>query len=452
MSRKSLGITDEQILARHLYGESLREIAKDVGVYHTTITDRINHVRSDLSKQEIEAIRAVTVPLRRANIPVESLIDGARISSKLKKKNINAEKFDEFLHTVYEGCETYGIEALPLIECANELFTLQKGLDVPIREVPTKVTELVSKHNEITQSIEELETKKRAEQRNVNQILANAKLTEQMVKQYKQSEQILNKYGIRISEVNKFANVLANAKSANNDLSLMIEMSKETGNFKENLHSLAEQERKLQEKRKELSDLNTQVQGLEKECMEKKGSVKALGKIETELSAQVAVLDKHLISSLESLKNNVEKSTNSVLTKIEEANTKSKKVVETANEELVQMSQKTVKQVKESCDTIVQTAQRTIRDTLQEEVKRSIDSLEGVAIDAVKAVGRIKFLQPLAEIMQTGDGRPEMVFPAIYHVLISFEKWVYPYCPTASIVAGHLKKHVDEYMNTWTRP
>ncbi len=87
--------TDQIVVERWIYGDSTPEIEKSQGMSHGAVMNRIGMIREQLGKRQVEAIRVVTVALKKNRIRVDMVITASRIASILRRMKIDDGNFME---------------------------------------------------------------------------------------------------------------------------------------------------------------------------------------------------------------------------------------------------------------------------------------------------------------------------------------------------------------------
>ncbi len=59
---------DQEIIDRYIYGESTSDIEQDLNVSHGAVMDRVSKITYQLRKRDVNAIRTVTLALKKAKI------------------------------------------------------------------------------------------------------------------------------------------------------------------------------------------------------------------------------------------------------------------------------------------------------------------------------------------------------------------------------------------------
>ncbi len=239
----------QEIIDRYIYGDPTSKIEHDLGISHGAVMDRILMVRHQLTKRLVEAIRIVTVALKKNKIPVQMVVTAGRFASILRRMNIDDENFEEFASIVYQGCQSHHLDGEQLTEYASALFKLQKTLDSPISDVLKTTEASVARVKELENTINDSESKEKDARTKLQSSLSHARVTEQILIEYKDTEKFLRRYGIGMKERHKFANILKNAKENDHDLSVMIRWSKDVDSLQKKANLIADENQQLERKK-----------------------------------------------------------------------------------------------------------------------------------------------------------------------------------------------------------
>ncbi len=243
---------DQEIIERFIYGDTTTKIEKDLNISHGAVMDRVYSVEQKLGKRQVDAMRMVTVALKKNKIRVEMVVFAARIALKLRQTGIDYELFDDFVSSVYQECQNYHIDADQLVEYSSSLLKLQKALDCPVHEVLSRVQLLVAKFNELNKSIRDLKEEEKGEENRLQATLSKTKVTETTLKHFKDIEGRLKKRDIDLAQVDKVCNMVENAEEAGYDVALMIRRSKEVDSLQKSSQTLIAQNQKLEQKNSSL--------------------------------------------------------------------------------------------------------------------------------------------------------------------------------------------------------
>lgn len=233
--------TKQEVIAKWLSGWSRDKIAGELSIGAGTVSNIVNLWISDVGKPTEEALRMLSVEIRRHGMSVRECARGFRLLRHLQGLEADDEikQIDIFLSKIYDKSKYYNLPPDRLVEIASEIWELSKIM--PTSNILAHLSEKVKEKENLDAEIKRLNAQKDLIAIDYNRLLHLNKTTGEQLNQYVTARQFYTKYGLDIDNIGKFGTVLQKAENYRFDLNQIVE--KISSN-----KSLAAEEQELQDK------------------------------------------------------------------------------------------------------------------------------------------------------------------------------------------------------------
>ena len=398
MGRKTFSDAEVIMIRSYLLGISRDETARNASVSAGTVSNYWAKLKL-LFGSEGEALRELSIRLKRNGIMIEEAILGAEIASIIKRMKIEDRMLQDFMSKVYRASIEHGYDPEQVVDYAIRLSNLQTRIGVDYEQI---IQDYESKKEELTRLEEQIrklniECSEAIERR--DRALEDENVTVETLKEYTLVKSQLVTIGLDVGDFHKLCRTLSNAKEQGYNLRWIIESLSKIESLSAKIKNL-ETEISSLERRKE--DLDNEVRELEKIKMRTEESINTISnkvipqliQISKEVNQLLLNLKGEIESGIKELKKNVEESVSGIRSLATESLEKVGAAMEKLNPALERLSK-------------------------AEELGEQIGKLEAIA--------------PLLTLIGESKGTQYEVLPVIRITLDAFRTWVKTNYPNSSI-------------------
>jgi hypothetical protein len=215
--------TKQEVIAKWLSGWSRDKIAGELSIGAGTVSNIVNLWISDVGKPTEEALRMLSVEIRRHGMSVRECARGFRLLRHLQGLEADDEikQIDIFLSKIYDKSKYYNLPPDRLVEIASEIWERCKIM--PISEILPHLDRKIKEKENLDTEIKRLDAEKNLMHVEHNRLLHINKTTAEQLKQYTSAGQYFKKYGLNIADLSRLAILLQNAENYRFDLDQIVE-------------------------------------------------------------------------------------------------------------------------------------------------------------------------------------------------------------------------------------
>jgi predicted nucleic acid-binding Zn-ribbon protein len=210
------------VLHDWLEGRSREEISSRNKISTGAVSNIIEEWRTDLANYDIDALRVLSLSLKKFKITPEKSAAGIRVAIMMRKIGVTEESFNYFINDIFHRCQTLDISA-------NEIGTLIGEVVMLLHHImPSKIPEFLDeKRKEIESSENETEQKREKllqldkevtqVQNGLDSLVEKEKTSLETIEWLSKIRQELKNEGIPVDEVEAFVQCIKGIKKKNYD-------------------------------------------------------------------------------------------------------------------------------------------------------------------------------------------------------------------------------------------
>ena len=186
-------------------------IAKSNYISTGAVSNIVKEWQDKMGKDLALGLRELHGLLKSGGLSVVQCVIGYRIMKTFSDQGVEAETAEHFIADLYKGCKSRGITPNHIVTHIEDLMKFSENVLLPeineyINEKRAQNKQLDEKRDKVTKSVAFLESKEIELKKSHDVRLEQCRRMEQEVKIFSSSKQVLDQYGISISnDIPKFA-------------------------------------------------------------------------------------------------------------------------------------------------------------------------------------------------------------------------------------------------------
>lgn len=225
-----------KVISLYYLGNTRDEIAKLTGLGQGTVSNILHEFKTEIGKQEFEAIKIHAKFLRKNNISPQESLTGLRFHRMLND-HVSEGDLDRFLASCFE-CLGYDGDLPNLVNKAMRLIHLESSLGMPVEKIPHYYQEMASQIPILKDQITNLKNQKAESQTNLANTLNKNKVTLFALDQFVVAKQSLARLGIPIDDLIQYENTLGEISRLGFDPKRITEKIEQISNLDECIKAL----------------------------------------------------------------------------------------------------------------------------------------------------------------------------------------------------------------------
>jgi hypothetical protein len=252
----------DKVIRNYLRGEWKNENARITGLGAGTVTNIIQEFDNKLGEYEPEAIRELSVQLRKAGMSPNDCVKGSQIINEMSDLGIDKDKCLTVIETIQTRSIEKGVPPEKSAEIVSQLFEISKSESMHLNEIPDYVKQKV-------QEKERLDNEVDVQQRQIQNLKAQAdtqlqqnNLTMQNIGSYLALMHKLADLGIPDRDVERATNVIVNFNEQGFDANNIVRIASTAGSLQEKVNDLNKECRSLGDTLLQYQDLVPLIQAI----------------------------------------------------------------------------------------------------------------------------------------------------------------------------------------------
>jgi hypothetical protein len=223
-----------KVIEMWLQGLSRDANAKANYISNGAVSNIVKEFENSISMDIALGLRELYGLLSRDGLSIAQCAIGFRTMKLFSDQGVDPETAEHFISDLYKECRSRGITPSIIVTHTEDLIKVSENKRLPeineyLNEKIAQNTELDEKREQLTQSIVSLEAKYSELKKNHALILEQNRKAEEEMKSYSSSKQVLDQYGISITEdFSKFTSTVKCIAEFGYDPKKVIEEFKET--------------------------------------------------------------------------------------------------------------------------------------------------------------------------------------------------------------------------------
>jgi hypothetical protein len=263
------------VIDNWLSGESRNDIATKHNIGSSTVYNIVEEWSNGLGDVQLaDRLRELGIKLKKNGLTVSDCAKGLRMLMMLKKYGIkdddeNQEKVPYFLKEIYTKCQEVELKPQQVIDYISDILKFSE--EIPLFQIPEYLKKKIEEKKDLESSVQQLSKKikeltdiEKDKQQELVRLSKIEEIQTQTYKMFTSAQFRLERYGIKIDEMEKFVNSVVGISKENYDpvqiLAKMAEhekLEKDMDYYKEEITRMKNESSKLnQEIQEQKNNLN----------------------------------------------------------------------------------------------------------------------------------------------------------------------------------------------------
>jgi hypothetical protein len=243
----------ERVIESWFRGLKRDNIANEQGIATGTVTNIIREWVADFKLGDIaDAMRYFAVTFRKLKLTIPQCVLGARNVSMMNNLGIEENDFEEFISKTYKFLKELGVDPKKMAYTVKQMEELAGTMT--IAQIPQYISELEQKKKQLSEDIEKLRVNELDMQTRVELLKNKAKDLGEEFQLFAGSISELKKYGLKIEDVESFAETVKEAHDLGYDGHLIGSKLRYWNGLKEQEMALLESIAKLKLRKERLEN------------------------------------------------------------------------------------------------------------------------------------------------------------------------------------------------------
>lgn len=444
MGKKIPSDIEAKTVRAYLNGMSRDETASRNNVSGGYVSDKWDDFKKLLGP-EGEALRELSIKLKRSGITAEKAITGSQIALLLKQLRIEDNMLQEFLTKVYNASSDRGYEPEQIVEYSIRLFDLYSRMGMDYEQIIKKYETTEQELTELQEQIKLLDVqseKYKVESdktyREMNEALRQKKLEVETLNEYLRVKGELSSLGQNIEDTPKFGNMLRNSREQGYDPNKIVESISEI----ESLY-------------KRIEDLEIEVANLEKGKTNLENKIGELNRTKLETEDSIKSIRENAIINIRQTSQEANKLLAQLRDEVQTDLKKAKSDVETSVENLENSIESEIARMNQNAKDRISEVQSKANESLGklsqtlDKVNPAIEKLSK-AEEVGEQIGKLETLSPLFKLLFEAKGAKHEILPITRIILDKFRAWLGRYPDLADLreKTDTLVSSMDEEIET----
>lgn len=277
MNTPKTSATKTDVISLYLYGDTTENIGKKCGTSVGYVSGVITKLKEELGQKEVSAIREFAVSMRKSGISVVQALIGAKIYSIISKSGLDEDKLKDLILEVVKESQNLGISLSKLVESSKIISDLQEKADISLEDLPTKCQSMLENKDMLEEKLSYLTQQIANAKTTAKETLEKKDLTLKKIEEFDRVKTELEKYNIKINDLQKLVTILKKASDKNYDSDRIINQLQKQESYENKIDQLEQQKKQLH---KDLDNETKKLDVIIKEIEEKKSLVTVIKNLE----------------------------------------------------------------------------------------------------------------------------------------------------------------------------
>jgi hypothetical protein len=200
-------IIKKRVVQQWLGGEARDKIASDLQIGAGTVSNIVSDFKNHLQGSDIDSIRELAAEARKQKFTLNDLAAHMRLHNFFDKSGASEERVESFITNVSSN----DISPERIIELVYQLHEISKTELIPLDKIPSYIERKLEEKQKIDEEIKE-----------ADETLQNKNVNIQAINEHLALAERLKEHGLSTQDIDKFLNLLSNAKEYGFDPRLMV--------------------------------------------------------------------------------------------------------------------------------------------------------------------------------------------------------------------------------------
>ncbi len=275
-----------KILDLHYSGYSNDEIHNTIGKSTGSVSGVITKHMNSVNNQEHDSAISLGRIWRKNGLSLEDVSVIMHIMGIFKKNGMSSDKLPEFLKT-FSYIDENKITLEEFMESSKQVRDIQKATNVPVSEIPQKLTDLQKEYESLKTESERLDKDITIQEKALEESIESKNTTKKQLGDFTETRDFLIKSNIDVKNYEKFGNMIKSAHTQKFDMSKIITNLQKEDSISTRISQLESREKKLSneiklkeetitKKQSEINQLDSKYNTTLKDWRKKKEEVSAV--------------------------------------------------------------------------------------------------------------------------------------------------------------------------------